>query len=155
MNPNRIISIGIGMIISVDPYTRCMCCSSMENNIAEYKSTKTARKYKLRDITPAKHYSVCTWSPVVYALQMTRSMRDSHYGHRSEIKRCEEGCGAIFPTCSGAEHKSSDQHGGTHVLQTVHHYHCVTRHALLQGQTWQPGVRHDGEVDDHGKLWGD
>ena len=79
---------------------RCMCCSRMEE-VKAYKSSKTGRRYTLK-----RHYTcqtsfcvylvTCGLCSAQYTGQTTRSMRDRHYGHRSEVKRNEEGLGAHF-----------------------------------------------------------
>ena len=81
--------------------TRCMCCSRMDNDKTDYKSAKTGRTY-----TISRHYTCLTTHCVYlvscglcqaqYTGQTFRTMRDRHYGHRNEVKRCEEGLGAHF-----------------------------------------------------------
>ena len=80
---------------------RCMCCSRMENGKNQYKSSKTGRSYTIK-----RHYTckttfcvylvTCGLCSAQYTGQTSRSMRDRHYGHRSEVKRNEEGVGAHF-----------------------------------------------------------
>ena len=81
--------------------TRCMCCSRMENEKTEYKSTKTGRNYKI-----TRHYT-CSTTHCIYLVscglcqaqytgQTYRTIRERYYGHRNEVKRCEEGLGAHF-----------------------------------------------------------
>ena len=80
---------------------RCMCCERMEDGKTKLVSSKTKREYKIK-----RHYT-CQTTFCVYVLtcklcwaqytgQTTRSMQKRHYGHRSEVKRCEEGMGAHF-----------------------------------------------------------
>ena len=81
--------------------TRCMCCSRMENEKTEYQSTKTGRKYRIKrhytcQTTHCVYLVTCGLCQSQYTGQTTRSMRERHYGHRSEVKRCEEGLGAHF-----------------------------------------------------------
>ena len=73
----------------------------MENDEIEYQSSKTGRKYGIkRHYTCQTTYCVylvnCELCQSQYTGQTIRSMRDRHYGHRNEVKRCEEGFGAHF-----------------------------------------------------------
>ena len=80
---------------------RCMCSERMVDGKTELLSTKTKREYKIK-----RHYTCqSTWCIYVltckicmaqYTGQTTQTMQKRHYGHRSEIKRCEEGMGAHF-----------------------------------------------------------
>ena len=81
--------------------SRCMCCLRMEDGRVNYKSTKTKREYRIR-----RHYTcqttfcvylvTCGLCSAQYTGQTTKTMRERHYGHRSEVKRCEDGVGAHF-----------------------------------------------------------
>ena len=81
--------------------SRCMCCLKMEDGKNKYLATKTKRQYKIK-----RHYTcqttfcvyvvTCGLCSAQYTGQTTRSMRERHYGHRSEVKRKEDGVGAHF-----------------------------------------------------------
>ena len=80
---------------------RCMCCERMEDGKTKLLSTKTKREYQIK-----RHYT-CQTTFCVYVLtcklclaqytgQTTKTAQKRHYGHRSEIKRGEEGMGTHF-----------------------------------------------------------
>ena len=80
---------------------RCMCCERMEDGKTKLLSSKTKREYQIK-----RHYT-CQTTFCVYVLtcqicraqytgQTTNTAQKRHYGHRSEVKRCEEGMGAHF-----------------------------------------------------------
>ena len=80
----------------------------MENDEIEYQSSKTGRKYGIK-----RHYT-CQTTYCVYLVncevcqsQYTGQMI-VHYGHRNEVKRCEEGLGAHF--YHHAQHLNIDVH---------------------------------------------
>ena len=80
---------------------RCMCCERMEDGKTKLLSTKTKREYKIK-----RHYTcqsvfciyvlTCVICKAQYTGQTTQTVQKRHYGHRSEVKRCEEGMGEHF-----------------------------------------------------------
>ena len=76
-----------------------MCCLRMEDGKKKYLATKTRRQYRIK-----RHYicqtTFCVYGSAQYTGQTTKSMRERHYGHRSEVKRKEDGVGAMQGGCS-------------------------------------------------------
>ena len=81
--------------------SRCMCCLRLEDGKTKYSATKTKRQYSIK-----RHYTcqttfcvyvvTCGLCSAQYTGQTTKTMRERHYGHRSEVKRQEDGVGAHF-----------------------------------------------------------
>ena len=73
---------------------RCMSCDRMENGKNNLLSTKTKREYKLK-----RHYTcqsifciyvlTCEICQAQYTGQTIQTVQKRHYGHISEVKRCE------------------------------------------------------------------
>ena len=73
----------------------------MEDGKTKYMATKTRRQYTIK-----RHYTcrtnfcvyVVTWGlcAAQYTGQTTKTMKARHYGHRSEVRRKEDGVGAHF-----------------------------------------------------------
>ena len=81
--------------------SRCMCCLRLEDRKTMYSATKTRRQYRIkRHYTCQTTYCVyvvtCGLCSAQYTGQTTKTMRQRHYGHRSEVKRKEDGVGAHF-----------------------------------------------------------
>ena len=81
--------------------SRCMCCLRLEDGKKVYSATKTKRQYRIkRHYTCQTTYCVyvvtCGLCSAQYTGQTTKTMRERHYGHRSEVKRKEDGVGAHF-----------------------------------------------------------
>jgi hypothetical protein len=81
--------------------SRCMCCLRLEDGKTKYSATKTGRQYSIkRHYTCQTTYCVyvvtCGLCSAQYTGQTTKTMRERHYGHRSEVKRKEDGVGAHF-----------------------------------------------------------
>ena len=73
----------------------------MDDGTVKYLTTKAKRQYRIK-----RHYT-CQTTFCVYVVtcdlcsaqftgQTTKTMRERHYGHRSEVKRKEDGVGAHF-----------------------------------------------------------
>ena len=80
----------------------CVTCSRMEDGKTEYVSAKTGRTYQIK-----RHYTCQNQTHLVYLVrcrlcninyvgQTTRTMRQRHLGHRSEIRSGADGLGRHF-----------------------------------------------------------
>ena len=113
--------------------SRCMCCLRMVDGKTSYTSTKTGRRYKIqRHYTCMTTYCVylvtCGLCSAQYTGQTTKSMRDRHYGHRSEVKRKEEGHGEHF-----------HQHAmelGISMEAAMEYFHLTIIGSVEPGQPW-------------------
>ena len=116
---------------------RCMCCLRMEDGKTKYLATKTKRQYTIK-----RHYTcqttfcvyvvTCGLCAAQYTGQTTKTMRARHYGHRSEVKRKEDGVGAHF-------HQHAEDLGinlNTDMEEIMKHFNLTIIASVEPGMPW-------------------
>ena len=127
---------------------RCMCCIRMEDSKTRYMSTKTKQQYTIK-----RHYTcqttfcvyvvTCGLCAAQYTGQTTKTMRARHYGHRSEVKRREDGMGAHF-------HQHAQDLGinmDTHMEDIMKHFNLTIIASVEPDMPWS-GARLDNLESD-------
>ena len=105
---------------------RCVCCARMEEESSTVRSTRTGREYAIK-----RHYDcqsswliyvvTCVDCQVQYIGQTIQTMVAIHYGHRSEVRRGEDGFGRHFRDVHG---------GGLDLSRKEHLEQCLQSFSL-------------------------
>ena len=128
--------------------SRCMCCLRMEDGKVKYLATKTMRQYRIK-----RHYTcqttfcvyvvTCGLCSSQYTGQTTKTMRERHYGHRSEVKRREDGVGAHF--FNHAEELSINL--DTHMEEIMKYFNITIIASVEPDMPWSRGRLDSLEAD--------